>query len=148
MVQLAKNPPAMRETWVRSLGWGDSLEEGKATHSSRPWGCKELDMTERFSLFTILFPDHGEVPLLGHIQWGPATHAPLVTRAVCSGGAPMRLHGSCSWGEADHCGVGLIQRLLTHWSFEPVPRAAGSRALWSGRGSHGWRWGVGGWVRS
>ena len=32
--QLLKNPPAMRETWVRSLGWEDPLEKGKATHSS------------------------------------------------------------------------------------------------------------------
>ena len=32
--QLVKNPPAMRETWIRSLGWEDSLEKGKATHSS------------------------------------------------------------------------------------------------------------------
>ena len=29
-----KNPPATRETWVRSLGWEDPLEKGKATHSS------------------------------------------------------------------------------------------------------------------
>ena len=28
-----KNPPAVRETWVRSLGWEDPLEKGKATHS-------------------------------------------------------------------------------------------------------------------
>ena len=34
MAQLVKNPPAMWETWVRSLGWEDSLERGKATHSS------------------------------------------------------------------------------------------------------------------
>ena len=32
--QLAKNPPAMRETWVQTLGWEDPLEEGMATHSS------------------------------------------------------------------------------------------------------------------
>ena len=32
--QLVKNPPAMRETWVRSLSWEDPLEKGKATHSS------------------------------------------------------------------------------------------------------------------
>ena len=32
--QLVKNPPAMRETWVRSLGWNDPLEKGMATHSS------------------------------------------------------------------------------------------------------------------
>ena len=34
VAQTVKNPPAMRETWVRSLGWEDPLEEGKATHSS------------------------------------------------------------------------------------------------------------------
>ena len=30
----AKNPPAMRETWVRSLGWEDPLEQEMATHTS------------------------------------------------------------------------------------------------------------------
>ena len=34
MTQLVKNPPAMWETWVRSLGWENPLEKGKATHSS------------------------------------------------------------------------------------------------------------------
>ena len=34
MAQLVKNSPAMWETWVRSLGWEDPLEKGKATHSS------------------------------------------------------------------------------------------------------------------
>ena len=34
VAQLVKNPPAMRETWVQSLGWEDPLEKGKATHSS------------------------------------------------------------------------------------------------------------------
>ena len=39
---MVKNPPAMQETWVLSLGWGDPLEEGMATHSSilawrSPW---------------------------------------------------------------------------------------------------------------
>ena len=33
VAQLVKNPPAMQETWVQSLGWKDSLEKGKATHS-------------------------------------------------------------------------------------------------------------------
>ena len=32
--QLVKNPPAMWEAWVQSLGWEDPLEKGKATHSS------------------------------------------------------------------------------------------------------------------
>ena len=34
VAQLVKNLPAMRETWVRSLGWEDALEKGTATHSS------------------------------------------------------------------------------------------------------------------
>ena len=34
MTQVVKNLPAMRETWVRSLGWEDPLEEGTTTHSS------------------------------------------------------------------------------------------------------------------
>ena len=61
VAQLVKNPPAMRETWVRSLGWEDPLEKKMATHSSTlawnipwmeepvvlsPWGRKELDTTE------------------------------------------------------------------------------------------------------
>jgi len=33
IAQLVKNPPAMWETRVRSLGWEDPLEKGKATHS-------------------------------------------------------------------------------------------------------------------
>ena len=33
VTQLVKNLPAMRETWVQSLGWEDPLEKGKATHS-------------------------------------------------------------------------------------------------------------------
>ena len=60
VAQLVKNPPAIWETWLQSLGWEDSLEKGKATHSSllawrfhglySPWGHKESDTTERLSL--------------------------------------------------------------------------------------------------
>jgi len=34
VAQLVKNPPAMQETWVQSLGWEDPQEKGKATHSN------------------------------------------------------------------------------------------------------------------
>ena len=34
MAQIVKNMPAMQQTWVQSLGWEDSLEKGKATHSN------------------------------------------------------------------------------------------------------------------
>ena len=38
MAQTVKNPPAMQETWVESLGWEDPLDEGMATDSSiRAW---------------------------------------------------------------------------------------------------------------
>ena len=48
VAQLVKNPPAMRETWVLSLGWEDlNLEKGKATHSSIlawriPWTIQSM----------------------------------------------------------------------------------------------------------
>ena len=39
---MVKNPPAVQETWVQSLGWEDPKEEGTVTHSSilawrNPW---------------------------------------------------------------------------------------------------------------
>ena len=42
VAQLVKNPPAMHETWVQSLGWEDPLEMGMAIHSiflawTSPW---------------------------------------------------------------------------------------------------------------
>ena len=56
VAQLVKNPPAMQETSVRSLGWEDPLEKGTATHSQYSGlensmdcivhgGHKELDRT-------------------------------------------------------------------------------------------------------
>ena len=49
IAQLVKNPPAMQETWVRSLGWEDPLEKGKATHSSVlawriPWTTQSMGL--------------------------------------------------------------------------------------------------------
>ena len=47
ITQLVKNPLAMQETWVRSLGWEDPLEKGKAAHSSIlawrvPWTVQSM----------------------------------------------------------------------------------------------------------
>ena len=63
MAQTVKNLPAKQETGVLSLDWEDPLEKEMATHSQNsglenphgqrslaaysPWGCKELDTTER-----------------------------------------------------------------------------------------------------
>ena len=54
---VGEQPACHVETWVRSLGWENPLEKGKATHSSilawrilySPWGHKESDTTERLS---------------------------------------------------------------------------------------------------
>ena len=51
VVQMVKNPPAMRETWVWSLGWEDPLEKGKAAHSSIlawriPWTVWSVGVTK------------------------------------------------------------------------------------------------------
>ena len=68
VTQTVKNPPAMWETWVRSLGWEDPLEEGMATHSSilawripmgrGAWraavhGVVESNMTEQLSIHVL-----------------------------------------------------------------------------------------------
>ena len=60
---MARNPPAIWETWVQSLGWEDPLEKGMAPvfwprefHGQRnlagysSWGQKESDTTEQLSL--------------------------------------------------------------------------------------------------
>ena len=46
-----KNPHAMWETWVQSLGWEDPLEEGMATHSSiLAWRIPETEEPGGYSL--------------------------------------------------------------------------------------------------
>ena len=70
MAQTVKRLSTMWETWVRSLGWEDSLEKEMATHSSAlalkipwteelgvgyyPWGCKESGTTERLHFLYFL----------------------------------------------------------------------------------------------
>ena len=62
VAQLVQNPLAMWETWDGSLDWDDPLEKGKLQtpifwpgefHGLySPWGCKELNRTERLFTFT------------------------------------------------------------------------------------------------
>ena len=84
-----KNSPVMQETQqmqVRSLGWGEPLEEGMATHSSilpgeshgqrslaaySPWGCKESDTTGTIE------HAHRHICNQGSSRWG-ALHVPTV----------------------------------------------------------------------
>ena len=49
VAQLVKNLLAMQETWVRSVGWEDPLEKGKATHFSilawkTPWTIQSMGL--------------------------------------------------------------------------------------------------------
>ena len=60
VAQMVKNLPAMWKTCIRSLGWEDILEKGKAPTPAfwpgelhvlySPFGHKESDMTEQLSL--------------------------------------------------------------------------------------------------
>ena len=76
---MVKNLPAMWETWVRSLGWEDPLEEAwqptpvflpGESHGQRsqvgysPRGCKESDTTERLTHI------HRDSVLMAHTECG------------------------------------------------------------------------------
>ena len=65
VAQLARNTPAMRETWVRSLGWEDPLEKEIATHSSTlawriSWTIQSMKSCECWGLV---------IPLQGLCCW-------------------------------------------------------------------------------
>ena len=79
VAQLVKNPPAIQETWVLSLGWEDPLEKGTSARSSIlawriPWSRKDTDMTHRLSLhyliffFILLFSPLSSSPPLPHLH--------------------------------------------------------------------------------
>ena len=85
VAQTVKHLSTMWETWIRSLGWEDSLEQEVATHSSSlalkipwteelgagyyPWG-PESGTTERLHFLSFTFPDYYKsCILLGSIVW-------------------------------------------------------------------------------
>ena len=76
VAQLVKNPPAMQETWVSSLGWADPLEKGKATHSTFwawriPWTVSSMGsqrVGHSWETFTH-FPQHW-----GLFHWVVSSH--------------------------------------------------------------------------
>ena len=84
VAQMVKNPPAMRETWVQSLGGEDPLEEGMANEHQYSclenpmdrgtwWatvhgGCKESDLTERLiRTYITVYRTHS--PLFYQLKW-------------------------------------------------------------------------------
>ena len=99
---VVKNPPAMWDTWVWSLGREDPLEEAMATHSvfwpgeshgqrslvpCSPWGHKESDRTERLSTARDSSGGSGRGVTCLHrrplVCWVTSRRTPLSPRQCC-----------------------------------------------------------------
>ena len=106
---MVKCLPAMQETWIRSLGWDDPLEEEMAAHSSIlvwkiPWtrkpgrlqsmGCKESDMTEWLHfcfLETEGFPSSCAKTNISHAPQVGACHRRVLSKLMApEGKIPVR----------------------------------------------------------
>ena len=117
VAQLVKNPPAMRETWVQSLGWEDPLEKGMAAHSSilawrihglyslyrlyRLYRLSQRDLTEWLSLSWRAFKTEGWAPFpefLIQSPWCETWEFAFLTSdtAVASGATLGDLHCCCA----------------------------------------------------
>ena len=113
VAQLVRNLPAMWETWVWSLGWEDSLEKGKATHSSilvwripwTVWSMGSQRVQHDWVTFTFTFPggsvvknsmanaeDMGSIPDLGRslMPWTNWTRGPQLL-SLCSRAQELQL---------------------------------------------------------
>ena len=74
---MVKNPPAMRETWDRSLGWEDALEEGMATQSSAlAWRIPR----DGGALWATV---HGVTESVATELLNTAQHVPVTSQATC-----------------------------------------------------------------
>jgi len=94
VAKTVKRLSTMRETWVRPLGWKDSLEKAMATHSSTlawkipwmedlgagycPWGRKESDMTERLHFQASLVAQRLKRLPLMPLEKEMATHSSIL----------------------------------------------------------------------
>ena len=90
---MVKNLPAMQETWVRSLGLEDPLEEGKSTHSSSlAWRIPGTG-------------EPGGLPSMGAGKEGPQLARTGASQGFPRAAAPVgvfsrvKLKDSCSLGE-------------------------------------------------
>ena len=132
VAQLVKNPPAMWETWVRSLGWEDPLEKGKATHSSilawripySPWVRKESDW-ETFTHSNYDGDNEDNGNLLHKV---PCRHCYTQCPQPCSRPPPTHASAGDSWTLIDKsgsvsCGVTApFSWVLVHIRFCLCPR--------------------------
>ena len=141
---MVKNLPIMQKTSVRSLGWGDPLEKGMATHSCfpfwripwrgawlatySPWGHKELDTTEQLKHVALKVKQPSKVfvgynfphsPSCGRWMDGGALTSPGVGWVgKCLGTAELQLREK-PWEEVDEVGhshsVQRIQSPSQQW---------------------------------
>ena len=107
MAQMVKNPPAMWETWVRSLGWEDPLQEGMETHSNI------------LSLENL----HGQRSLVGYSPWGHRVRQDwaIKARLIIQFGRQI-----VWWVEQAHLAV----RRCWRWGFDPGVRKISWRRKW------------------
>ena len=94
MAQLVKNLPAVQETWVRSLGWEDPLEEEMATHSSilvwkiawteKPGGLQSMGSLRVGHDFTFPFHFHA-------LEKEMANHSSVLAWRISGTGEPAGL---------------------------------------------------------
>ena len=108
VAQLVKNPPAVWETWVQSLGWEDPLEKGKATHSSilawripwTVWSMGSQKVRHDWVAFTFTFFPQRLAQELWNVVWTVGTlptHTHTHTHAhtqTCT-----HEHSGLSWDE-------------------------------------------------
>jgi len=127
VAQLVKNPPAMWETWVLSLGWEDPLEKGKGTHSSIlawriPWAihgfAKSWTRLSNFHCISLHFKLNNS--LLTKCSFQKATeninslHVPCM--CVCS--VPqlcLTLSGLMDFRSLDSSDHGILQARILVW---------------------------------
>ena len=114
VAQPVKNLPAMWETWVRSLGWEDPLEKGKATHSSIlawriPWTVQAMGLPRvRHDSATFSFISFHHIHRfiqpspLSHIRtWlSPPNESPYLERSLPDPSPWQPLFRFCSCGFA------------------------------------------------
>ena len=121
VVQLVRNPPAVQETWVRSLGWEDPLEKGTSSHCSilawripwtvGLWGRKESETTQRL-LHAIMC-----------IGEGNGTHSSTLAWKIPWMEEPGRLQSMGLRRVGHDWAISLSLFTLMHWrrKWQPTP---------------------------
>ena len=115
VAQMVKNPPAMWEIWIQSLGWEDLLEKRTATHSSIrawriPWTVQSTGL-QRVGHDWATFPSLPELPSLSQFNHPPrrllpAARSTSLTLETFVFSLPVRVHPFL---------------LSTHWVLCPSP---------------------------